>query len=181
MAYEVVHCPARSFPARLKRAETTHRLPGYHFGWRLPWSRCEAFTADFIVVGPMDSGVVVPWSAYNAPVSVLVPVMSANATAIRYSYRLVRIATSGRRGCSSGESALESRGAQKGMEGRDDLRDAGTLSRCQHSKLGATSTPHLATCTTHVSWLVRRERDEKPRIGLDKGLRLGDASRTSHF
>ena len=86
MTFEVVHCPARSFPVGLERAETTHRPPGYGFGWGLLWSSCEAFTADFIVVGPMDSGVV-PWSAYDAPVSVLVPVMSANVAALRYTFR----------------------------------------------------------------------------------------------
>ena len=86
MAYEVVHCPARSFPIRLKRAETTYRQPGYRFSWGLPWSSCEAFTADFIVVGLMGSDVV-PWSACNGPVSVLVHVMSTNAEAIRYTFR----------------------------------------------------------------------------------------------
>jgi hypothetical protein len=86
VAYEVVHCPARSSPVRIMRAETTHRLPGYRFGWGLPGSRCEASTADFIAAGPMDSGVV-PRSACNGPVSVLVPVMNANAAAIRYTFR----------------------------------------------------------------------------------------------
>ena len=86
MAYEVVHCPAGPFPARLESAETTHRLPGYRFGWGLSWSSCEAFTAKFIVVGLMGSDVV-PWSACNAAVSVLVPVMSTNAEAIRYTFR----------------------------------------------------------------------------------------------
>ena len=86
MAYEVAHCPARSLHVRLERDETTHLLPGYRFGWGLPWSSCEAFTADFIVAGPIDSGVV-SWSDCNGPVSVLVPVMSANAAAIRYTFR----------------------------------------------------------------------------------------------
>src|SRR5829696_8446573 len=40
-------------------------------------------TADFIVVGPIGSGVG-PWTACNGPVSELVHVMSANAAAIRY-------------------------------------------------------------------------------------------------
>ena len=88
MAYEVVHCPARSFPIRLKRAETTYRLPGYRFSLGLPWSSSEAFTADFIVAEPMDSGVV-SCSACNGPVVVLVPVMSANAAAIRFYIPLV--------------------------------------------------------------------------------------------
>jgi hypothetical protein len=53
---------ARSFPIRSKRAETTYRLPGYRFSFGLPWSSSEAFAADLIGAGPMDSAIV-SWSA----------------------------------------------------------------------------------------------------------------------
>jgi hypothetical protein len=43
----------------------------------------------------MDSGVA-PWSAYTGPVSVLVPVMSANATAIRYKEAKIPVGEDGR-------------------------------------------------------------------------------------